>query len=52
MNLIFIKPSTEIVKFIAPVSGVLAQVRGLYDYIVKMYLVLKNPLLFIQGKGR
>lgn len=52
MNLIFIKLSTEIVKFIAPVSGVLAQVRGLYDYIVKMYLVLKNPLLFIQGKGR
>ena len=40
------KPSTKIVKFMAPGSGVLARGWGQYDHIVKLYQILENRLLF------
>lgn len=35
----FIKSSTKIVTFMAPVSGVQALVEGQYGHILKMYLI-------------
>ena len=40
------KPSTKLVKFMTPVSGVLALGWGQYGHIVNMYLILENLLLY------
>lgn len=48
MNLMFINPPVEIVKFSAPGSGIYALRQGQYGHIAIMYL----SLLYIRSRGR
>lgn len=51
MVIMFMKPSTLIVNFMAPVSCEFTQELGQFGQIMKMYLILENHLNF-HSSGR